>query len=583
MLNANRGEVPGYDASTIMMVDDEPTTLDVIEAFLQGEGYERFVIVEDSREALSRAEASRPDVILLDLMMPHVGGLEILERLRAHPKLQHTPVLILTSSTDAETKLKALELGATDFLAKPVDASELALRLRNTLTMKAYQDRLTYFDAVTGLPNRLHFVERLEEFLERARGEHANAALLHLRLGRLQEIADVLGRPASDEAVRIVADRLQSCLHPAQLLGNPDAPELQLLARAGQDEFLILVEEAGNAERATRVARHVLAQLDLGCRVAEGRDVVVAGKLGIALVPDDGDDSETLLANASLALSHAQGLGTGVGHQFHDEALNAESRERLHMETQLRGAAARGELQLHYQPKVEIASGRIVGAEALMRWQSPSLGSVPPDRFIPVAEESDLIVQLGDWALATACWQIRSWLEAGLPPICVAVNVSGRQFRAGDLAGGVAAALAEHDIDGSHLVLELTESMIMEDPEETARILDGLKRLGVTISLDDFGTGYSSLSNLKRFPIDELKIDRSFVKGIPDDPDDLAIVAAVIAMGHALGLRLVAEGVETQAQVDFLRERGCETYQGYLCSRPLAATDWPMLLSRHGV
>lgn len=580
MLNQPRHGSHGPSECTVMVVDDESATLDVIESLLQQGGYERFVFVDDSREAMVEAEANQPDVILLDLVMPNVDGLELLEQLRRHPRLKRTPVLILTSKTDPAAKLQALELGVSDFLAKPVDPSELALRLRNTLTVKAHQDRLTYYDPLSGLPNRLRFTEWLDEFLADLPSTETNAALLHLRLGRFGEISDAYGRPARDEALRTMAERLQSCLHPAEIMGNPNAPEMQLLCQAAEGEFLILLEEAGRPERAARIARHLLARLETPLVVAD-REFVLTGHIGVTLIPDDGEDAETLLDNASLALSHAQGLG-GSGFQFHDETLNAETRERLHLESLLRGAVEREEVHLHYQPKVDVESGRVVGAEALMRWHSPVLGQVPPDRFIPVAEESDLIVRLGSWAIRTVCWQIRTWLDAGLPPICVAVNVSSKQFRTGDLASVVRSSLEDFRLEGRHLVIELTESMITEDPAETARILDGLKALGVAISLDDFGTGYSSLSNLKRFPITELKIDRSFVKGVPDDSDDAAITAAVIAMGHALGMRLVAEGVETEAQVDFLRERGCEIYQGFLCSRPLAATDWPMLLSQLG-
>ncbi|NNL66362.1 MAG: EAL domain-containing protein [Myxococcales bacterium] len=579
MLNATKHGIQGQAAATIMMVDDEPTTLDVIEAFLQSEGYENFISVEDSREAMARAEENRPDIILLDLMMPHVGGLQILEAVREHPRLRHTPVVILTSSTDPQTKLTALELGATDFLAKPVDPSELALRLRNTLTIKAYQDQLTYFDPLTGLPNRRHFTECLDEFITRTHDEGADGAVLHLRLDRLREIDATFGRDASNEVVQIVAERLRGALNPSQLMGNPNAREVQILSRTAENEFLVLMEAAGRPNRAARIAQHVISQIEPACTV-DGRELSVMAYVGIALVPEDGEDVETVLANANLALSYAQRVGGNDRFQFHDESLNAESRERLHLESLLRDAAERGELQLHYQPKVDLATGVIVGAEALMRWHSPVLGPVPPDRFIPIAEESDLIVRLGDFALRTACWQMRSWLDAGLPPICVAVNVSSRQFRSGDLENVVQAALAEFAIPAGQLVLEITESMIMEDPDATGRTLTALKTLGVTLSLDDFGTGYSSLSNLKHFPIDELKIDRGFVKGVPDDPDDAAIVAAVIAMGHALGLRLVAEGVEQEEQADFLRERGCQIYQGFLCSRPVGATEWPMLMAR---
>jgi len=537
--------------------------------------------VEDSRVAVLTAAEHRPDVVLLDLVMPHVGGLEVLAEMRRHPLLAFTPVVILTSSTDPETKLKALELGATDFLAKPVDPSELALRLRNTLTVKAYQDRLIYSDELTGLPNRRRFTELLSEFLARAGSQPTDAAVVHVGLGRLQKIDDAFGRAASDALVKIVADRLQTALDPAQLMGNPYARETQLLARVARDEFLMVVEGAGEAGRAARIARYLRERIEAPCQVAS-RELHVTSRLGIAIHPDDGHDVETLLACASGALSQARERSVGDGFRFHDESVNAESRQRLLIESELREAVERNEIELYYQPKLDLATGRIVGAEALSRWRSPSLGPVRPDRFIAIAEESDLIVAIGERTLRNACWQMRAWLDADLPPLCVAVNVSSKQFRAGDLTRSVETALADHRLDSRQLVLELTESMIMENPDETARILAGLKKLGVRISVDDFGTGYSSLSTLKRFPIDELKIDRSFVKGIPDDPDDCAIVAAVVAMGHALGLRLVAEGVETEPQADFLRERGCELYQGYLCSQPLSAADWPMLISQLG-
>ncbi len=570
--------LPAQSQSTIMMVDDEPTTLDVIEAFLQGEGYERFVVVDDSRVAVSTARERRPDAVLLDLMMPHMNGLEVLTEMRRSPELQFTPVVILTSSTDSETKLKALELGATDFLAKPVDPSELALRLRNALMVKAYQDRLIYFDPLTGLPNRRRFVEHLRALVAREGTSPTHAAVFHIGLGRLQIVEDGLGRSASDEVVRIVAERLRTGLEVDARAGDASGPANRMLARAAPDEFLLLVEGSDDPDRASRMARALRERVEAPCRVAS-RDLHVDARVGVVLLPDDSKDPDTLLGFASGALSQARSGTDEEGFRFHDESANAESRQRLLIESHLRDALDREEVELHYQPKVDFATGRIQGAEALARWNSPELGPIPPDRFIPIAEESDLILQIGEWSLRKACAQARAWLDAGFPPLCIAVNVSARQFRTRGLVGTVESALRDHGLDGSHLVLELTESMIMDNLAETARTLEQLKRLGATISVDDFGTGYSSLSTLKRFPIDELKIDRSFVKGIPDDANDCAIVSAVIAMGHALGLRLVAEGVEQEPQADFLRERGCELFQGYLCSRPRSAAHWPELFA----
>ncbi len=567
--------------STILMVDDEPTTLEMTQLFLEGEGYERFVAVQDSRLAVRQALEHRPDLVLLDLMMPHVGGLEILAEMRAHPQLRHLPVVILTSSTDSATKLAALEQGATDFLAKPVDPSELALRLRNLLTAKAYQDRLAYYDDLTGLPNRRRFVERLTDLVENGRESPRDCCILHLGLGRLRPIDEAFGRGAADEIVTIVAERLRTLLEKVPLGEKAYGAEMLLAARVAHDEFLVAVEGAGRSHRAIRIARQLLAAVQEPCRVAS-TDLTVTGHLGISLFPDDGGDAETLLGHARIALSRARDRGDDGGFQFHDESLNTESRERLHLELELRDALVHGGLRMHYQPKVDVETGRIRSAEALARWTSATLGPIAPERFVPIAEESDLILELGEWTVRSACRQLREWRDAGLPSVGVSVNVSSRQFRNSDIAHTVASALAENRLEGHCLTLELTESSIMENPAEATRILAGLKKLGVTISVDDFGTGYSSLGTLKHFPIDELKIDRSFVKGVPDDADDCALLTAAIAMGHALGLRVVGEGVETEAQLDFLRERGCDEYQGFLCSQAVSPEEWPRLLDRLG-
>jgi EAL domain-containing protein (putative c-di-GMP-specific phosphodiesterase class I) len=313
----------------------------------------------------------------------------------------------------------------------------------------------------------------------------------------------------------------------------------------------------------------------------EGRELFTSCSIGVAFFPDDAESPEALSANAGIAMSHAI-RGGGNALQFYNASLNHRSAERLHVESQLRRALEREEISLHYQPKVDLATGRIVGAEALMRWQHPQLGSVPPNRFIPIAEESGLIGLLGQWAIGTACRQGRIWHDAGRP-LPISVNLSARQFHAGGIEETVRRALQESGLAGNLLVLELTESVIMENVHETSDVLHALKDIGIEVSVDDFGTGYSSLTYLKRFPLDELKIDRSFVKGVPEDADDAAIVTAIIGMAHSLGLKVVAEGVETQEQLTFLKQRGCDEYQGYLCSKPVAAADWPETLERGGL
>jgi len=329
-------------------------------------------------------------------------------------------------------------------------------------------------------------------------------------------------------------------------------------------------------DRAARVARRVISTLSDPFRAGE-QDLFATAGVGIAFFPGDGDDIETLLRNADIAMSHAKQSGRNA-YQFYNESLNVELEERLRLENELRGAIDRKELSLEYQPKLNIRTRQVVGVEALMRWRHADLGQVPPDRFIPVAEDSGLIAELGEWALRTACQQGKSWQDAGLGPIRIAVNVSSQQFRAG-LVPTVRDALESSGLAARHLVLELTESMIMENPDEAAEMLGEIEQLGARLSIDDFGTGYSSLSYLQRFPLAELKIDRSFITGLPRDADGAAIVTAIVAMAHSLGLTVVAEGIETKEQLQFLRERGCDEGQGYLFSRPILASEWPALMS----
>lgn len=563
-------------SATIMMVDDEPTTIDVLEMFLEGEGYENLIRLSDSTRALDLLAERRPDVVLLDLMMPEVGGLEILRAMREDESLRRIPVLILTSSTDPATKLEALELGATDFLAKPVDPSELALRLRNTLAAKAYQDRLTYYDGPTGLPNRHLFMERLELAMRPLCETRAECAVLHVGLDRFREINDTLGHGVGDALLAAVGHRLEKAFD-AQILQTRSGRPLGLtIARIGGDEFAILVPASTTAADASRLGRLTLKAVAEEFTV-DGRELFVSCSLGIAFGPGDGRDATTLLANAGVALSHAK-QGGGNLFRFYDKSLNAESLDRLSLGSQLRRAVERDELRLFYQPQVNVRSGRIVGAEALMRWQHPTLGLVSPARFIPIAEETGLIVALGDWALRTACRQCGEWQRAGFGPLQVSVNASSRQFRLGALVATVREVIQEGGFDPRYLMLELTEGAIMENPEETSAMLRAIKEMGPRISIDDFGTGYSSLSYLKRFPLDELKVDRSFINGVPTDTADAAITTAIVRLAQGLGLRVVAEGVETAEQLAFLRELGCDEYQGFLRSRPIPAEQWPELL-----
>ncbi len=566
--NGNADSQTPFSTATIMMVDDEPTTIEILEMFLRSEGYERFVHTSDPTEAIGLARNARPDVLLLDVMMPEVSGLELLQTIRNDEDLQYLPVIILTSATEPETKLQALELGATDLLAKPVDPSELSLRLRNTLAAKTYQDRLAYYDRLTGLPNRRLFTDRLERTLQRARSREIDCALLHLNLDRFKKVNDALGHHVGDALLQAVAARIEQSIRPGDFVGVPELPEIHdPLSRVGGDEFSVLLPGAGSVEGASRAAARLLESLADPFQVEE-HELFVNASVGIALFPTDGEDITTLMANADTAMSHAKKRGRNC-FQFYEASQNSESAKRLNLESQLHRAIDRKELVLHYQPKADVATDRITGVEALMRWDHPELGLVGPDQFIPIAEETGLITALGEWALRTACEQNRAWQEAGLEPISIAVNVSAKQFENEAFVDVIQRALQQSGMDPRHLILELTESVIMANPTQTATMLDAIKAMGARTSVDDFGTGYSSLSSLSRFPIDELKIDQSFVSNLPGDENDAAIANAIVLMGHSLGLTVVAEGVETVEQLAFLAGRACDTYQGYLRCKPI--------------
>lgn len=566
--------------STIMMVDDEPIILETLQMFLEDAGYGNFITTTEPKKALNMVVLKKPDVVLLDVMMPEITGLDILEQMRSKEALRHIPTIILTSATDPQTKLQALELGATDFLAKPVDPSELALRLRNTLAAKAYQDRLLYYDGLTGLPNRRLFTKRLNDALVRAKHDAKACAVLHIDLDRFKQINDTLGQNFGDSLLKAVSARLVECVRYSDLVGRPGSEEEEAeLSRFGGDEFTLFIPNVERLENATLVARRILKAIAEPFRV-NARELFITASIGIAVCPTDGDSVDMLLKHAAVAVSHAKERGRNT-YQYYAKDLNTRSVERLTTENHLRKALSNRELFLVFQPKTEVRTGRIIGAEALLRWKHPKLGMVPPDEFIPMAEEMDLIVPFGEWVIYAVCTLTKRW-QSQIDPICVSVNVSSRQFQKSDrLMLTVRNALETTGLAGKYLGLELTESMLMENPEEISRTLKTIKQMGVKISIDDFGTGFSSFSNLKRYPLDELKIDRSFMNDIPNNTDDAAIVGAIIAMAHGLGMGVVAEGIERQEQLDFLRDRDCDEYQGYLLSKPILASDFLALVAKN--
>lgn len=560
----------------VMLVDDEALTLEVITTFLEEAGYSRFITTTKPVQAMHLIGQERPDIVLLDLKMPEVSGFDILAQMQADPELRYTPVIVLTSATDAETKLKALEYGATDFLAKPVDPSELRLRMRNTLAFKAHQNRLANYDAVTGLPNRRLFIKHVERALHLAKRHAYRCALLYINLDRFKQITETLGNRAGDELLCEVARRLQAGTRDSDPTARLIDSEPAGLSRIVGDEFAVLLDRIDRVESASLVARRLLTVLAQTYHVA-AQELVVTASVGIAVYPDDAAEPDALLQHASAAVSYAKRQGRN-SYQFFSRDMNARAHERLTLENQLRRALDRNELALHFQPKVDVATGIVIGAEALMRWNHPEFGFIAPTRFIPVAEETGLIVPIGEWALRAACEASNGWAQRGLGDLCVAVNVSGVQFRDKNFCQVLKNASAA-GCNGQRVSLELTEGILMDDAEQSIRMLQAIKDMGLKLSIDDFGTGYSSLSYLKRFPVDELKIDRSFVKDMATDVGDAAIVATIVSLAKNLSLSVVAEGVETQEQLSYFRQLRCDQYQGYLFSKPLPGDKFAALLS----
>lgn len=567
-------QLESLKSATILLVDDEPTTVEILQVFLEGEGYTQLITVTDSRQAVATLVNEAADVLLLDLHMPHLDGFEILKQIRSDEKLKQLPVIMLTAATDSDTKLEALELGVTDFLSKPVDPSELALRLQNTLAAKAYQDRATYYDGVTGLANRRLFLERSDRALRRAHAERARCGILHVQLNAFNRINDSLGHQIGDALLKAVARRLSAVARPTEAAEGTRGIGAPLVSRVGGDEFVIFVPGLATEADASALAQRILESLMQPYR-SRTRELFLASRVGIALFPEHGSQVETLLRKARMCNAKRSASN---GHSIFDSALEAESRKRFKLETDIRNAAARGELVLHYQPRVDVGSGQVTGVEALMRWQHPELGLVPPSEFVPIAEEMHIIDDLGRWVIDAACRQARAWQDAGLAPIIVSANVSSQQLSHGDLVQTLRSALDESGLDPGFLLLELTEAELMGDPEATVKTLEQIAEMNLSISVDDFGTGYSALSYLKQFPVDELKLDRSFVQSLPEDTSAAAIVRAIIAMAHSLGLSVVAEGVETNEQLSLLRTFGCDEYQGFLFSEALPAEQLAALL-----
>ncbi|MBI1922369.1 MAG: EAL domain-containing protein [Geobacter sp.] len=427
--------------------------------------------------------------------------------------------------------------------------------------------RLAHHDTLTGLPNRILFLDRLKNARALARRQGFKASVLFLDLDRFKIINDTLGHTVGDKLLQQVAKRLLGCVR-----------ETDTVARIGGDEFTVVLVNVGSEADVERIADKILKAMAIPFKVDE-HELFVTSSIGISIYPEQGDDAETLLKKADIAMYEAKTRGRN-NFQFYTPALDANASKKLHLGNDLRKAMERDEFILHYQPKFDIASGKVTALEALVRWEHPEHGLLPPADFIPLAEEMGLIVPLGEWVLRTACRQNAEWRKEGMKPLRIAVNLSALQFRQNDLPEIIRGAVAESGLEPELLELEITESIIVQDPETAVDILNELREMGIYISVDDFGTGYSSLLHIKRFPVDTLKIDKSFVRNVDKCSTDGAIAQAIITMGTSLDIKVIAEGVETEGELAFLKENHCDEAQGFLLSVPLPAGEIPGFLSR---
>ena len=677
----------------ILVVDDLPANLHVLVSALRADY--RLKTTTNGQEALKLAAlADRPDLILLDVMMPGMSGIDVMRHLRVRLETRDIPVIFVSADISEQSQLEGLRLGADDYLIKPVLPSVLQVRVHNLLhrkrterqlhlashvfeysgeaimitdrdnniievnptftkltgyspeevrgnnprmlssgrttreeyaamwkrimeegfwqgelwdrtkrgsvypkfltisvvrsaqneidffigsftdisERKAAEERimhLAHHDVLTGLFNRFSLQNRLAQALATVRREQGMLSVVFIDMDRFKFINDTLGHAAGDLLLVEVGRRLNSSVR-----------ESDIVARLGGDEFVVVLTEVEDANAAARVANKILASLGQPYILGD-HEVHSTPSIGISMYPGDGDTSESLMKNADMALYHAKAQGRNNA-QFFTAAMNQETMERLQMEQDLRQAVAAGQFEVHYQPQLNGRDGRIVGFEALVRWRHPRHGMVSPAKFIPIAEETGLIMPLGAWVFDEACRQLRAWRQQGLLDVTMAVNLSARQLRSPALLSDVAEALEKHGLTGPDLELEITESVAMTHPEASIGQLKALRILGVRLSIDDFGTGYSSLSYLKLLPIHALKLDQSFVSDIEVDKNDVAICSATISLAHNLGLSVVAEGVETMTQRDFLVAHQCDVLQGYLFSKPLPAAEAFAYAEKHG-
>ncbi|HMH45481.1 MAG TPA: EAL domain-containing protein [Pyrinomonadaceae bacterium] len=566
---------PGKRKPTLLIIDDDDQIRTLLTQLLGGDN--DCTSAESAEAALKLLAENSFDLVISDINMSGISGLEFLPTILS--KSPDTVVIMVSGQQTIDYAIEAMRAGAFDYITKPFDIPHIeaavsrALSHRRLLDAKrgyenhleemvnertAEIEHLAYYDRLTDLPNRTLFVDRYEKAIASSSGNDKIVGVMLISLDRFKNINDTLGHVAGDRLLQDVAARLQSCI------SNQDT-----VARFEGPEFAVLLIDSFGPVAIEAVSVSILDLLKKSFSVAR-QEVYVTASIGISLFPHNGDTATTILQNAGAALHRAKRLG-GNNHQFYATDMNASARNRLALETSLRQAIDNDEFVTFYQPVVNLASGKIVGLEALVRWQHPRLGILPPADFLELAEHTGLIMDISQSVMRAACLQTRQWQLQGQSDLRLAVNVSARQFRQKDFIDRIRRILNDTSFNPASLELELTETSIMDNPESAAEILAEIRNLGITVAIDDFGTGYSSLSYLKKFPIDTLKVDRSFVSGAAIDRDDASLVTAIIRLAHDLRLKVVAEGIETEDELAFLRQLKCDEGQGYFFGKPQPA------------
>ena len=553
------------EAPAILLIEDDERGYTRTRALLRESFGDQlkldWVRVWDETHAAIQEEAH--DIYLVDYQLGRRDGVDLIS---AMSKIRFAaPFIVLTDNDCQEVDAEAMKSGAADYLVKSeITAPLLARAIRYAIERKRVERRLTFLaecDTLTGLANRAVFHSRLADAIAQAHRNDSVMAVLLLDLDQFKDVNDTLGHPVGDLLIQQAAKRLSQCTRASDTV-----------ARLGGDEFAVVATNLAQTEDITVLARKISEALaepfDL-----DGNLISTSASIGNTVYPLDNGDPHQILKHADLALYQAKRTSRGSFH-YYDAELNAQAQQRKWLENQMRTALESQQFILYYQPKVNIVGGEVVGAEVLLRWRHPECGMVGPAQFIPIAESTGLIVPLGEWVVREASKQCVAWRRQGLPPIPLAINVSAVQFRRSELVESIAEIIEETQIDPTWLGLEITESMIMDRVDPMMALLHRLHEIGIRLAIDDFGTGHSSLSYLRRFSVDTLKIDRSFVRNVENDADDATIAKAIISLGKSLNLRVIAEGVETERQLDFLREHGCEEAQGFFFSRPVSADDF---------